>query len=105
MDCTSVAETRTSSSANKGRAVTKIPAGVGPRSPQVVVLVGASGDLARRKLLPGLFYLSTAGFIPACRIVGLSLDEYNTDAFRQMARKALDEFSSRKVQEADWQSF
>lgn len=30
----------------------KIPAGDGPRYPQVVVLVGATGDLARRKLWP-----------------------------------------------------
>ena len=33
----------------------KIPPGVGPRFPQVVVLFGATGDLARRKLLPGYF--------------------------------------------------
>ena len=31
---------------------------VGPRFPQVVVLVGATGDLSRRKLLPGLFHLA-----------------------------------------------
>ena len=37
----------------------KIPPGVGPRYPQVVVLFGATGDLARRKLLPGLFHLAT----------------------------------------------
>jgi len=54
--------------------VAKIPPGVGPRFPQVVVLVGATGDLARRKLLPGLFHLSNAGFIPGCRIIGVSLD-------------------------------
>jgi len=52
----------------------KIPSGVGPRFPQVVVLFGATGDLARRKLLPGLFHLSSAGFIPGCRIIGVSLD-------------------------------
>ena len=33
--------------------------------------MGATGDLSRRKLLPGLFYLSSAGFIPSCRIIGL----------------------------------
>ena len=55
--------------------MTKIPPGVGPQFPQVVVLVGATGDLARRKLLPGLFHLSSAGFIPGCRIIGVSLDE------------------------------
>ena len=83
----------------------KIPSGVGPQFPQVVVLFGATGDLAHRKLIPGLFYLSSTGFIPGCRIVGVSLDEINADGFRDAARKALDEFSTRKVLEADWQNF
>ena len=83
----------------------KIPPGVGPRFPQVVVLFGATGDLARRKLLPGLFHLSSAGFIPGCRIIGVSLDELDVQGFREAARSALDEFSSRKVPDADWQAF
>ena len=83
----------------------KIPPGVGPRYPQVVVLFGATGDLARRKLLPGLFHLTSAGFIPACRIIGVSLDEIDVEAFRANARGALDEFSSRKVPDADWRAF
>ena len=67
----------------------KIPAGVGPRFPQVVVLVGATGDLARRKLLPGLFHLASAGFIPGCRIIGVSLDDLDADGFRaSRARRA-----------------
>jgi glucose-6-phosphate 1-dehydrogenase len=78
---------------------------VGPRFPQVVVLFGATGDLARRKLLPGLFHLSSAGFIPGCRIIGVSLDDLDLDGFRTAARGALDEFSSRKVIAADWDAF
>jgi len=85
--------------------VAKIPPGVGPRYPQVVVLFGATGDLARRKLLPGLFHLASAGFIPGCRIIGVSLDAMDAVAFRASARSALDEFSSRKVADADWQAF
>ena len=83
----------------------KIPPGVGPKYPQVVVLVGATGDLSKRKLLPGLFHLAAAGFIPECRIVGLSLDNVDADGFRTIARQALEEFSSRKVTEADWAAF
>ncbi len=82
-----------------------IPASVGPRYPQVVVLFGATGDLARRKLLPGLFHLASAGFIPDCRIIGVSLEALDADAFRAHARAALDEFSARAVTEADWQTF
>jgi len=83
----------------------KIAPGVGPRFPQVVVLFGATGDLARRKLLPGLYHLSSAGFIPGCRIIGVSLDDIDAAAFRSAARSALDEFASRKVKDADWAAF
>ena len=83
----------------------KITPGVGPQHSQVVVLVGATGDLSRRKLLPGLFYLSSAGFIPSCRIIGVSLDQIDADGFRKFAREALDQFSSRKVKDADWAAF
>ena len=64
--------------------VAKIAPGVGPKFPQVVVLVGGTGDLARRKLLPGLFHLCAAGFIPACRIIGVSLDDIDAEGFRRV---------------------
>jgi glucose-6-phosphate 1-dehydrogenase len=83
----------------------KIPAGVGPKYPQVVVLVGATGDLARRKLLPGLYHLSSSGLIPGYRIIGVSLDELTADGFREFARAALREFSSRKVADEAWNKF
>ncbi|MET0499808.1 MAG: glucose-6-phosphate dehydrogenase [Steroidobacteraceae bacterium] len=83
----------------------KIASGVGPRFPQVVVLVGATGDLAKRKLLPGLFHLTNAGFIPDCRIIGVSLDNLDTEGFKKVAREALDEFATRKGTPADWEAF
>jgi glucose-6-phosphate 1-dehydrogenase len=78
---------------------------VGPRYPQVVVLVGATGDLSRRKLLPGLFHLTSAGFIPGCRIIGVSLDEIDADGFRTIAREALDQFLTRKLNADTWAAF
>ncbi|MGD9843269.1 MAG: glucose-6-phosphate dehydrogenase [Steroidobacteraceae bacterium] len=83
----------------------KIPPGVGPKYPQVVVLVGATGDLARRKLLPGLFHLSSSGFIPSCRIIGVSLDDIDVTEFRARARQAITDCSTRKVTDATWQAF
>lgn len=83
----------------------RIPPGIGPKHSQVIVLVGATGDLSRRKLLPGLFHLSSAGFIPGCRIIGVSLDNIDPHGFREVAREALNQFSSRKVKEADWATF
>ncbi len=71
-------------------------AGVGPGFPQVVVLFGATGDLSHRKLLPGLFRLTCIGFIPATRIIGVSLEDIDAEAFRKIARQALDEFSTHR---------
>jgi glucose-6-phosphate 1-dehydrogenase len=85
--------------------MTKIPQGVGPNFPQVVVLVGATGDLSKRKLLPGLFHLSNAGFIPGCRIIGVSLDDLDLEGFREQMRQAVVEHSTRKVDDADWNKF
>ena len=78
---------------------------VSPRHTQVVVLVGATGDLSKRKLLPGLFHLRSSGFLPASRIIGVALDDLNVDGFRKIARAALDQFSHRKLDEAEWAAF
>ncbi len=78
---------------------------MGPRYPHLVVLVGATGDLSRRKLLPGLFHLANSGFIPGCRIIGVSLDEMDAESFRGFARAALTEFSHRPVSDEAWASF
>ena len=83
----------------------RVAPGVGPKYSQVVVLVGATGDLARRKLLPGLYHLASAGFIPQCRIVGVSLDDLDADGFRKHAREALDQSSMRKSKDGEWATF
>jgi glucose-6-phosphate 1-dehydrogenase len=63
-------------------------------------MFGATGDLSQRKLLPGLFRLSTSGFIPGCRIIGVSLDELSPGNFRELARQALGEFAQKPGDEA-----
>ena len=78
---------------------------LGPKAPQIVVLVGATGDLSRRKLLPGLYHLCSSGFIPGCRIIGVSLDNIDVEEFRAIARNALSQFSTRKVKEEEWATF
>ncbi|WP_419828355.1 glucose-6-phosphate dehydrogenase [Methylobacterium sp.] len=83
----------------------KLPPDVGPKHPQAVVLFGATGDLAQRKLLPGLFHLVSAGFIPSCRIIGVSLDDLDADGFRTAARGALDRFATRRVGDEAWAAF
>ena len=81
------------------------PSLMSPLTPHVVVLFGATGDLARRKLLPGLFRLSQAGLMPEFRIVGTSLDDLDDDMFRKVARQACDEFANRTFDDAEWDAF
>ena len=79
--------------------------GRGPNEPQVVLLFGATGDLARRKLLPGLFHLGRSGLIPGLRIVGVSLDDMSVDEFRELAYGSLEEFYSRDLDQQAWEEF
>lgn len=78
---------------------------VPPAEPHVIVLFGATGDLAKRKLLPGLLHLARSGLLTDYRIVGTSLDNLDASGFRQVARTAIDEFGRTPVSPAEWESF
>jgi glucose-6-phosphate 1-dehydrogenase len=67
--------------------------------PHVIVMFGATGDLARRKLLPGLFHLTNSHLAPEIRIIGTSLDEIDGGTFRELVAKACNEFSHHKTSE------
>ncbi|MFF5446372.1 glucose-6-phosphate dehydrogenase [Streptomyces sp. NPDC012888] len=74
----------------------------------VVVLVGATGDLARRKLLPGLFHLATAGLMPKrYRIVGTApaAEALDDAGFRAHARRAVEEFGRSRPEGRAWEEF
>ncbi|MFZ4601305.1 MAG: glucose-6-phosphate dehydrogenase [Caulobacterales bacterium] len=54
-----------------------------------LVIFGATGDLAKRKLLPALFHRFLDGQIePGSRIVGAARTEMSQEAFRALARDA-----------------
>jgi glucose-6-phosphate 1-dehydrogenase len=74
-------------------------------APHVVVLFGATGDLARRKLLPGLTRLSLSALAPDLQIVGTSLEDYDNESFRAFARSAVDEFGTQKLTDEEWVRF
>jgi glucose-6-phosphate 1-dehydrogenase len=82
-----------------------VPTLMSPLKPHVIVLFGATGDLARRKLLPGLLHLARSGLLPECRIIGTSLDELDDDGFRKMTREAWDEFSNRGISDDECSTF
>ncbi len=90
----------------------KLGSGLAPRavthrtvSPHVIVLFGATGDLARRKLLPGLFHLFRAGLLSECRIVATSKDDLDDAAYGSVARQACDEFARGEVHDDHWSRF
>src|SRR5712692_1192374 len=74
----------------------------------VIVLFGATGDLARRKLLPGLYHLARAGLMPAnYRVIGSSPAQsaLGDDDFRKHAKDAVREFGAAKPTGAAWEAF
>jgi glucose-6-phosphate 1-dehydrogenase len=73
--------------------------------PHVLVLFGARGDLAGRKLLPGLFRLDGAGLMPAdYRIVG-SGRHAPDGAWADEVHDALAEHLDGELDEAAWRDF
>ena len=76
-----------------------------PLAPYVIVLFGATGDLAKRKLLPGLAYLEQSALAPDVRIVGTAMDDLTTDEFRSLARAAVENFGTHGIDDAAWREF
>ena len=64
-----------------------------PVDPFDLVIFGGTGDLARRKILPGLFRRFVDGQMPPeARIIGAARSDHDTKAFRRLIGKALEEF-------------
>lgn len=75
------------------------------QKPVTVVLFGATGDLARRKLLPGLLHLFETDLLPQLQIVGTSLDDHTTESFVEFVHEAVKEFSGDDGDMAAWPEF
>jgi glucose-6-phosphate 1-dehydrogenase len=59
----------------------------------ILVIFGASGDLARRKLIPSLFDLKIKGFLPDhFAVLGTGRTDYSDESFRELMREGLSEF-------------
>ena len=71
-------------------------------------MFGATGDLAKRKLLPGLFHLAVAGLLPhKYRIIGTSPAKYaiSDDEFQEHAKQACQDFCISKPVGEPWAQF
>ncbi len=68
-----------------------------PVPPTTLVIFGATGDLARRKLLPALYNLAHEGALPErFNMIGVSRRDIPDDEFRNQARESIQEFSRRQ---------
>ncbi len=64
-----------------------------PVDPFDLVIFGGTGDLARRKILPGLFRRFIAGQMPPeARIIGAARTDMDSAGYREMIAGAIDEF-------------
>jgi glucose-6-phosphate 1-dehydrogenase len=76
-----------------------------PLAPHVIVLFGATGDLAKRKLLPGLAYLAQSALAPDVWVVGTALEDMSTEEFRAFARSATASFGLHAIDDEVWAWF
>jgi glucose-6-phosphate 1-dehydrogenase len=74
-------------------------------TPTTVVLFGATGDLAQRKLLPGLLHLFQSGLLTEVQVVGTSLERHDRDSFVELARRAIAEHGGEGPDPAGWEEF
>jgi glucose-6-phosphate 1-dehydrogenase len=74
--------------------------------PTSVVILGAAGDLTRRKLLPALYNLFRDELLPTpFSVVGFARREMDDDSFRELTEKSLKEYSRRQVDPDHWEQF
>ena len=92
---------------------TRIHTRVDPGKPQVkenrpapctVVIFGALGDLAKRKLVPALYNLAAEEDLPRkFAVVGFNRDKTDDTGFRSLLKESTTRFSRRKPD--DWEDF
>ncbi|MCH2076456.1 MAG: glucose-6-phosphate dehydrogenase [Rhodobacteraceae bacterium] len=69
-----------------------------PVEPFELVIFGGTGDLARRKVLPGLFRRFCAGQMPKdARVIGSARTELDRNGFRKMVADSIKEFGGKEL--------
>ncbi|WP_380058691.1 glucose-6-phosphate dehydrogenase [Falsihalocynthiibacter sp. SS001] len=67
-----------------------------------LVIFGGTGDLARRKILPGLYRRYRSGQMPeGARIIGAARQEQDSDDYRKVIGAAIEEFVPEKYRDAE----
>ncbi|MGL4651064.1 MAG: glucose-6-phosphate dehydrogenase [Caldilineaceae bacterium] len=74
--------------------------------PAVLIVFGASGDLARRKLLPALYSLARQQLLPpGFRLLGFARSAYSDDEFRALAAESLRKHADGAPGDPQWDAF
>jgi glucose-6-phosphate 1-dehydrogenase len=71
-----------------------------------MIILGASGDLTRRKLIPALYHLTCDGLLPAeFHVIGVSREPMTDEKFRAAMREAVADHGEGPVDPAGWAPF
>jgi glucose-6-phosphate 1-dehydrogenase len=74
-----------------------------PAGPCAMVIFGAAGDLAKRMLIPAIYNLVRSKLLPdQFAVVGVSIEPYSTEEFRQRATQNMHEFSTGSIDPTSW---
>jgi glucose-6-phosphate 1-dehydrogenase len=68
-----------------------------PIRPTTMTIFGATGDLAKRKLLPAFYNLAHEGALPErFNLIGVSRSEMSHEEYQKQARESIEQFSRRE---------
>lgn len=71
-----------------------------------LVIFGAKGDLARRKLLPSLYQLEKANYLhPDTRIIGVGRADWDKNTYSEFVKESLHTFLIKDLENPLWQKF
>lgn len=73
--------------------------------PFALVIFGATGDLTKRKLIPGLFSLFLKGIISQFRVIGFARRPWTATVFREEARRMIDIPAYRSISDGQKKAF
>ncbi len=76
-------------------------------SPTIIVILGATGDLTWRKLIPAIYNLWLDKWMPdEFALIGVSRDQYTIEEFEKRLHQGVDKFSRRgKTKKIEWDNF
>lgn len=70
-----------------------------------IIMFGATGDLAQRKLLPALYHLSKIGLLGDCTILAVARRPFTDRSYAEQARQAVDNHYRHQIEDSTWQQF